>query len=87
MGTTNSVDFDPASSGMDTFTFVPKKEGDYTVDVTFGGEPVTEQMLTAEPRLKLDKLNIFGDGLNSNKPLKVRVFLSLILTCLLLGCS
>ena len=31
-----------------------------------------EQGLKAEPRLKLDKLNIFGDGLNSNKPLKVR---------------
>ena len=58
---------------MDTFTFVPKKEGDYTVDVTFGGEPVTEQKLTAEPRLKLDKLNIFGDGLNSSKPLKVNL--------------
>jgi len=69
----NEVDMahDQNAHGLDTFTFVPTKEGDYTLDVTFGGDQVKEEKLTAEPRLKLDKLNIFGDGLNSNKPLKV----------------
>ena len=40
----------------------------------FAGEPVGEFKVAAEPRLKLDRLNIFGDGLNSNKPLKVWLF-------------
>ena len=53
---------------------MPKKEGDYVIDVKFGGEPVGEFKVAAEPRLKLDKLNIFGDGLNSNKPLKVSIY-------------
>ena len=69
----NEVDIDHVQIGLglDTFTFTPKKEGDYTIDVSFAGEPVLETVIKAEPRLKLDKLNIFGDGLNSNKPLKV----------------
>jgi hypothetical protein len=67
------VDFDHDQNdyGMDTYTFTPKKEGHYKIDVGFAGEPVGEFDMKAEPRLKLDKLNIFGDGLNSNKPLKV----------------
>lgn len=71
LGNEVDVEHDQNGYGLDTFTFTPKKEGDYVVDVTFAGEPVTEARLAAEPRLKLDKLNIFGDGLNSNKPLKV----------------
>ena len=51
--------------------FTPTKEGNYTIDGSFGGVQVLDKVVTAEPRLRLDKLNIFGDGLNSNKPLKV----------------
>lgn len=68
-----SFDQDKNDIGKDTFFFTAKTPGKHVIDVRFAGEPAGEGQyeVNAEPRLKLDKLNIFGDGFNNNKPLKV----------------
>lgn len=64
-------DQDKVDVGKDKFTFIAKKPGEHEIAVRFAKERVGEYKVVAEPRLKIEKVNIFGDGFNNKKPLKV----------------